>query len=229
MFDDGGLSKQEQAYRLIRGRIESSAFRPGQRLVIDSLSRDLQISSVPIREAIRKLEAEGWVHYQRNAGPIVANVTREQWQANQEILAVLHGYATGLASPLLGAGSIKELRQINRRMLRALESFDSAGFGACNQQFHETIYRECTNPVLVKEIVEMQARIDAIKGTVYSSLPHRGRTEIDEHNRLIDMIEWHEPPRAIEEFARQHKLGFLTAALEHLTPAGEEPVAPSGR
>lgn len=65
-------SKHERAYALIRQRILDGVYGPGQRLVIDALAAELGISAVPVREAIRRLEAEGRVVYRHNAGARVA-------------------------------------------------------------------------------------------------------------------------------------------------------------
>jgi N-methylhydantoinase A/oxoprolinase/acetone carboxylase beta subunit len=69
---DNGVSKHERAYRLIRARILDGTFPPGHRLVLETLAAELGISPVPVREAIRRLEAEGRVHYRHNAGARVA-------------------------------------------------------------------------------------------------------------------------------------------------------------
>src|SRR5260370_4306356 len=94
-------NKHERAYRLIRERIEAGLYQPGQRLVIDALARDLGMSQVPIREAIRRLQAEGWVTYRHNSGPEIANIGLDQWQATMEVLAVLEGDAPALPGPHL--------------------------------------------------------------------------------------------------------------------------------
>src|ERR1043165_2242347 len=99
-------NKHEQAYRLIRERIEAATYQPGQRLIIDALARDLNMSQVPIREAIRRLQAEGWVSYRHNSGPEVANISVERWTAIMEVLAVLDGYATALAGPFITAADV---------------------------------------------------------------------------------------------------------------------------
>ena len=65
-------SKHERAYLLIRSRILDGSYTPGSRLVIDALAGELGISPVPVREAIRRLEAEGKVVYRHNAGARVA-------------------------------------------------------------------------------------------------------------------------------------------------------------
>src|SRR5215472_14348139 len=142
-------NKHERAYRLIRERIESGMYQPGQRLVIDALARDLDMSQVPIREAIRRLQAEGWVTYRHNSGPEIANIGLEQWQATMELLAVLEGYATALAAPDVRKQDLKALRQHLTAMQRAMERFDLLGFSESNRAFHSVIYGRCPNPVLV--------------------------------------------------------------------------------
>jgi len=67
-----GLSKQERAYALIRRRILEGTYQPGYRLIISTLADELGVSAVPVREAIRRLEAEGRVVYRHNAGSRVA-------------------------------------------------------------------------------------------------------------------------------------------------------------
>ncbi len=70
------VTKQERVYRTIRERILSGDYRPGHRVVIDSLATELGVSALPVREAIRRLEAEGLVVFRPNAGAHVAPPTR---------------------------------------------------------------------------------------------------------------------------------------------------------
>src|SRR3954447_13258661 len=111
VLEPASTNKHELAYRLIRERIEAAVYQPGQRLVIDALARDLNMSQVPIREAIRRLQAAGWITYRHNSGPEVANLGVEQWQATMEVLAVLEGYATALAAEHVTADDLAELRR----------------------------------------------------------------------------------------------------------------------
>src|SRR3989441_8406502 len=76
-------NKHEQAYSIMRERIFNGTYVPGYRLVIDALARELGISPVPIREAIRRLEAEGWVEYRANAGAQVAAVDARKYRSEE--------------------------------------------------------------------------------------------------------------------------------------------------
>ena len=55
------LSKSQQAYRWVKERIANQEFTPGYRLVLGTIAGELDMSVVPVREAIRQLEAEGLV------------------------------------------------------------------------------------------------------------------------------------------------------------------------
>jgi DNA-binding GntR family transcriptional regulator len=214
--DEMPANKHELAYRLIRERIEGAVYQPGQRLVIDALARDLSMSQVPIREAIRRLQAEGWITYRHNSGPEVANIGLEQWQATMEVLAILEGYATALAAPALSAEDIARLRDLAQAMQHAMEQFDLLGFSANNRRFHRVIYVRCPNPVLVDRITETQAQLDAMRGTLFPSVPQRGADSIAEHLELIEMFERGATFDEIEARARNHKLNFLAAAVRQL-------------
>src|SRR5690348_173461 len=73
MAAPAATSRVELAYATIRERIIAGTYGPGYRLVLDELAREIGSSPVPVREAIRRLEAEGWVEYQRHVGARVAS------------------------------------------------------------------------------------------------------------------------------------------------------------
>ena len=207
------LNKHELAYRLIRERIEAAVYQPGQRLVIDALARDLSMSQVPIREAIRRLQAEGWVTYRHNSGPEIANIGLDQWQATMEVLAVLEGYATALAASHLRKDDLQQLRKHAAAMQQAMQQFDLLRFSDCNRLFHSVIYARCPNPVLVERISETQAQLDAMRSTLFPNMPQRGAESIQEHLQLIELLEGRASFEKIERHARVHKLHFLEAAV----------------
>jgi DNA-binding GntR family transcriptional regulator len=213
---DAAANKHEQAYRLIRERIVASVYQPGQRLVIDALARDLNISQVPIREAIRRLQAEGWVTYRHNSGPEVANIGLEQWQSTMEVLAVLEGYATGLAAPQITAEDLASMRAHIAGMQAALEQFDLLEFSERNVAFHRVIHQRCPNTRLVGLISDTQVQLDAMRATIFPSVPQRGTDSITEHHQLIELLETGAGFEQVQAFARDHKLHYMQAAVRQL-------------
>lgn len=198
-------NKHEQAYNIIRERIFNGTYVPGYRLVIDGLAREFGISTVPIREAIRRLEAEGWLEYRPNAGAQVASVDASKYEEEMTVLALLEGYATALASQYLDGECVKHLREINTSMLYALQAADVPTFSRLNKDFHFYIYDRCQNNYLIELLRETWARLEVRGHTDFSYIPQRIWLSIDEHSQLLDMIEQHASGDDIEQMIREHK------------------------
>ena len=76
-------TKQQRVYDTLRERILSGAYGPGFRLVIDAVAAEVGVSTVPVREAIRRLEAEGLVIYRPNVGAQVAPAEPELFEGRR--------------------------------------------------------------------------------------------------------------------------------------------------
>src|SRR5690349_16985254 len=81
------LSKSQLVYRALRERIMDGTYSPGYRLVLEQLAREFSVSAVPVREAVRLLEAEGHVTFERNVGARVA-IDETKYETAAEALAV---------------------------------------------------------------------------------------------------------------------------------------------
>jgi DNA-binding GntR family transcriptional regulator len=213
------LTKQERVYDAIRERILSGAYGPGFRIVIDTLAEEFGVSTLPVREAVRRLEAEGLVVYRPNAGARVAPAEPGVFVDDMTVLALLEGYATSLAAPHLDKADLDRLRETTDAMAAAMERMDPLEFGRQNQLFHHTLYDRCPNDALVEMVRVVERRLDAIRRTVFTHIPYRGAGSIAEHRELIELIEAGEPAEGIEAAARTHKLAtvesFRTWQREH--------------
>jgi DNA-binding GntR family transcriptional regulator len=218
------ISKQQIAYEHIKSGIERGTFAPRQRLVIDTLARDLSISKVPIREAIRRLEAEGLVKFNQNTGAEVAAADPLIWFQLVEVLALMEGFATASAAPHIEPSDIRRLRTINARMAQSLKAHDFAGWTDGNHQFHLTINKRCRNAALIEQMASLQARTSAISRFVFHSEagilhtlgPGGGESALKAHEWMIVAFERKEQPDVIERHARDHILNVATKTLELL-------------
>jgi DNA-binding GntR family transcriptional regulator len=220
------LTKQERVYRTIRERILSGAYAPGYRVVIDALASELGVSALPVREAIRRLEAEGLVVFRPNAGAHVAPADPRLFEEEMTVLAVLEGYATALAAPALGAEGVERLTAITDAMAEAIDRGDPLAFGRLNQEFHRVVYDHCPNAALVELLHDVARRLDAIRRTVFVQIPYRETESVTEHRRLIELIATGAPAAKVEAAARAHKLGTVESfrawseALSLTPPSG---------
>jgi DNA-binding GntR family transcriptional regulator len=204
-------TKTEAAYEMLKQRITDGVYGPGYRLVIDQLARETGMSSIPWREAIRRLEAEGWLEMVPNVGARVAVFDTAAYGQTMQVLARLEGYATAAALPGLAAEDMEKARGLNQQMKQSLDDFDPVGFTALNRKFHFIFYERCGDPHLYNLIKAEWSRLDLIRKAAFSSVPGRARASVIEHDTLLDLLESSGPAETIETVARQHKLNTLDA------------------
>ena len=209
------LSKSQQAYHWLKGRIASQTFTPGYRLVLGSIAGELDMSVVPVREAIRQLEAEGLVEFEHNVGARVAMVDDSQYRHSMEALSILEGSATALSARHLTADDLKAARAINEQMIETLDHFNPTAFTQLNQEFHAALISPCPNPRLRDLVtVEMQ-RLNRLRDSTFSFVPGRAQESVREHEQIVALIERGAPIDEIETAARRHHASTLDAYLVH--------------
>ena len=206
-------SKHELAYEVIKTRILDGSYGPGYRLVLDSLARDLGVSAVPVREAVRRLEAEGWIEFTRNVGAQVVALAAAELVETVHTLALLEGYATALAAPHLSDDDLGHARRLNAEMRASLVDLDPAVVSRLNREFHVSLYEQCPNAYLVGLVRQAWQRRDAISRTVFFFIPNRAAASVEEHDTLVDLIEQAAPAAEIELVAREHRLHTVNAFL----------------
>ena len=111
-----GINKSERAYLEIKSKITDGSFGPGYRLVLGQIANELQVSVVPVREAIRRLEAEGLVTFTANVGAQVVATDAREYQYTMETLSLVEGMATAMAAPNVTPGDLVLARSINGEM-----------------------------------------------------------------------------------------------------------------
>ncbi|QTX06338.1 GntR family transcriptional regulator [Agromyces archimandritae] len=190
-------------------------YGPGYRLVIDQLGREHGISSVPWRESLRRLEAEGWVDIVPNVGALVKTFDTDTWKRTIRLLARLEGLATALSAEKLTAEDLEHARALNRNMREALSDFDTARFGALNRQFHEFLCSRSEDERLEGLVDAEWTRMDIIRRSAFWYAPGRAVASIAEHDALLDLIESGADAEAIETAAKQHEINTLEAVLAH--------------
>jgi DNA-binding GntR family transcriptional regulator len=221
------MNKQERVYSVIRERILEGVYGPGYRLVIDRIADEFGVSALPVREAVRRLEAEGLVVFRPNAGAQVTPADPSLYEENMTVLAVLEGYATAQAAPLMTAEQIEKLDSETDTMVSCMESLDVLGFSRANQRFHRVIHEACGNPPLLELMRNTERRLDAIRRTVFTHIPYRGLSSIEDHREIVALIRAGAPPAKIEAAARVHKLRTVDAFRDWLDRhAGDEAPAP---
>jgi DNA-binding GntR family transcriptional regulator len=216
-------SKADHAYETILQSIRDGEYDPGDRLVIERLARELGVSVVPVREAIRRLEADGYVTFTRNVGATVTSIDLARYPETIEAVAALEGIAMGLAVPHLTATDLRRAREVNERLRNSLTKFDPTQFTRLNRRFHEILFNACPNRHLLAILNREWALLDTTRGSAFTYIPERAARSVEEHDELIDMIENNRSGDDIERFAREHRMSTARRLLQHL---GDSMAAP---
>jgi DNA-binding GntR family transcriptional regulator len=213
MPSTGQGSKQERVYSILRSRILDGTYPPGYRLVIDTIRHELKVSPMPIREAIRRLEAEHWIVYRPHSGAQVAQPDPRTWEEAAETLAILEGYVTARAAMYIEPADLERLRELNAQMAEDFDAADVIAFNSHNEDWHRVIWDRCPNKMLRREVETAQDRLNVHRDSMYLQIVARGRIAMEEHARLAEMLESKEGEDAIERFARAHKLLSIDAVV----------------
>ncbi|UUL77028.1 GntR family transcriptional regulator [Pseudarthrobacter sp. Fe7] len=210
-------SKSEQAYQAVKTRIVEGTYTPGYRLVLGSIAKDLGFSVVPVREAIRRLEAEGLVTFERNVGATVAGIDPTEYLYTMQTLSIVEGAATALSAPLIGSAAVARARAVNQEMRECLDHFDPVRFTKLNQDFHSVLFEHCPNPHILDLVHRGWNRLAALRSSTFRFVPGRARDSVEEHEDLLRLIETGADSDTIEKAARLHRTATLDAYLAHTT------------
>ncbi|WP_345762777.1 GntR family transcriptional regulator [Diaminobutyricibacter sp. McL0608] len=208
-------SKAQLAYRWIKERISDGTYTPGYRLVLGQIAKALDVSVVPVREAIRMLESEGLVTFEHNVGAQVAMHDETEYLYTMQTLSLVEGAATALSAPHITAGDIARARAINAQMIECLEHFDPHRFTELNLEFHAVLFENCPNPHILDLVHRGWGRLTVLRDSTFSFVPGRAQESVIEHEQILALLEQHAASLDIELAARAHRTRTLDAFLAY--------------
>lgn len=197
----------------IEEAILDGKLRAGERLNADVFAEHYGISRVPVREALRALEAHGWVVTRPRQGYFVRPKSEEEMQDLFETRLVLEPAAAALAAERRTAAQMQELRDIVVRSQGEMRVRNGAALARSNQDFHRLMALATGNSVLVSMLEPLGKRVRFYTVTADS----RRATSVEEHAALLEAIGQRDAGRA------------ATLARQHITNTRKAPELPAGK
>lgn len=204
----------DQAYEAIRVRIDDGRLARGERLHQEQLAAELGVSRTPVREALRRLAAEGRVEIQTNRGARVADIDATAMPEPYEARLVLEPGAAALAAERRLAGPLARMRAAIDEHRAAVG--DVGRSFAANRAFHLALVEASGNTLLLQFTERIW--VARIGGPIYEAqneTPERMRLDADEHEAILEAIEAGDARRA-ESLTRRH----VADAMRRLPGAG---------
>ncbi|MGR3932879.1 GntR family transcriptional regulator [Streptomyces sp. BRA346] len=186
---------RERVYEALLELITTRALRPGQHLVESELASQLGVSRQPVREALQRLNTEGWVDLRPAQGAFVHEPTEEEADQLLTVRTLLEAEAARLAAAGAGPEGVAALEEVCATGERAVLDDDVDGAVAANAEFHATVMALAGNAVLADLAAQVHRRVRWYYTPVARQ---RGKQSWTEHRELIAAIAERDERRATE-------------------------------
>ncbi|MGD8277009.1 MAG: GntR family transcriptional regulator [Gemmatimonadota bacterium] len=180
-------SLRELVYEHLKAKLNAGELRPGTFLDLNGLAAEIGISRTPLRDALIRLESEGFAEILPRRGVRIAALTLDRIRDIYEILGALEsGALRGVASRLT-PGVVDRMSELNDGMRRALDAFDFARFYDANLAFHDCYLDLSENAELVSRIRILKQRLydfPRLQGFV----PEWEHSSVEEHAEVVRLL-----------------------------------------
>lgn len=188
---------REQVVGNLRSAIINGQFTPGARLVERQMCELLGVSRTLVREALRQLEAEGWVRILPYRGPVVVSMTPEEVRDLYEVRSALEGVAAQRAAERATPEQLERLAVAVDVMTRAQKRGDSLRHREQVQVFYQVLREASGNALLCSQLETMSARMAWLRSFTLVR-PERAAVAVKEEARLLVALKARDGKRARE-------------------------------
>lgn len=144
----------DQVTEDLRTRILTGDFPAGHQLRQDAIAGEYNVSRIPVREALQRLDAEGLVSFQPHKGAVVSQLSLDEIEELFEVRKLLECDLLRHAVPRLTPADLKSVEDILMVYDEAFRAGDVSKWGELNREFHDRLYRASNRPKTL-EIVRM--------------------------------------------------------------------------
>ena len=178
---------REVVCETLRAAIRQGVLKPGERLMEIQLAEELGVSRTPVREAIRKLELEGYVIMMPRRGTYVANLSIRDVNEVFEIRTSLDSLASGLAAERITDEELERLQRLLVLIGGYIETNNMDKIVETDTEFHDLLYQASRNTRLVGIIFNLREQLTRFRATSMS-FPGRLKATLEEHRRIVEAI-----------------------------------------
>jgi DNA-binding GntR family transcriptional regulator len=204
----------ETAYAVLREAIVTNTLKPGTRLRADDLAKKLGVSKTPVREALRKLQAEDLITVSAGNGLTVKSITEEQLFEIYYTREALEGMAARLAAGNAGQIELAKLRAIHDEMKAPSVTGNLRQLRQLSGEFQLALFRAARNDTIYRLLKHLQEQIRQFGGTTLTQ-PGRAKEFVAYAKALVAAIEKRDGDAA-ERIARENRRRTLELRVKML-------------
>ncbi|MFF9912594.1 GntR family transcriptional regulator [Streptomyces sp. NPDC013457] len=199
----------------LRRAITAGELRPGGQIRQDALAARLDVSRVPLREALKILEGEGLVVHHIHRGYFVAELSLADLEEVYRIRQLLETEAVRMGVRRGEDGLLTALEKIQREVERAADAGDVTVMAAANRRFHFALIEASGMPRLVRLITTLWDATDAYRSLYYTEVANR-ELAVREHRAVISAVRNGDEEAAVRRLDehRAHAVAALREILD---------------
>jgi len=183
---------RQQVYERIRRAIINGQFAPGERLSVSRIAESLQVSTMPVREAVRLLEEDGLVETSARRWTRVATISSAQAEELYPLVGLLEEYAVSTGREATPA-YVRRLREANRALDHAGSGGDAMASINADERFHALLLEGCSNQTLLQTVAQFKSRMRLHEGAFFR---HGVGRSTSQHEEIVAAIELGDRRRA---------------------------------
>jgi DNA-binding GntR family transcriptional regulator len=185
------LPLKDKAYQSIKLEIIVGALKPGSFLVEEKISKIIHISRGPIREALNRLEKEGFVNIIPYKGTMVSNITQQDVKDISKIREVLEPLAARISLSRISRTDLKKIKKDFIQLISVSENKETKNqFFILDKDFHKLLNSECGNKKLIDILNNFDDHTNWFINLFIKKYPYK--ESIQEHLEIIEAIEKNE-------------------------------------
>ncbi len=179
---------REEVYTTLQTWIIEGVYRPGETIRDQDLADALGVSRTPVREALQRLQDEGFVETATNRWTRVATLDLDEVRHLYPIIWSLELLAISLAQHRLKSHDLEHMREANARLHEALTTKDAVAASKADYAFHQIFIDQSANPDLIRILNEVKIRLRWLEVAYFRELVVAIQS-IREHEAILDALE----------------------------------------
>jgi DNA-binding GntR family transcriptional regulator len=179
---------REEVYTTLQTWIIEGLYRPGETIRDQDLADALGVSRTPVREALQRLQDEGFVETATNRWTRVATLNHDEVRHLYPIIWSLELLAISLAQHRLNSQDIEGMRRANARLREALTTSDAIAATKADYDFHQIFIDQSANPDLIRILHEVKMRLRWLEVAYFRELVVALQS-IKEHEVILEALE----------------------------------------
>lgn len=205
---------RERIYKNIRDDIMQGKLVPGQRLVESMLVERFKASRSPIREALRQLESEGIITFERNKGITVSRLSNQEIEEIYRLRWLLESYAAHVSAERASKKDVMYLKNLHGKLKTAVKNYDLMDWIHNNILFHDYLIENSGNGNLIQVLTNIKRRVYRYHYMIVR-IPGHFKTYLEQHEGILRACE-NNDGKSAEKYMKAHLQTIEKVLIDYL-------------